>query len=40
MRRIALILMLGIGLAHAEPNRPADDIERFLSDREIGRAHV
>jgi cell wall-associated NlpC family hydrolase len=33
MRRIALILMLGIGLAHAEPNRPADDIERFLSDR-------
>ena len=33
MRRIALILMLGISLAHAEPNRPADDIERFLSDR-------
>ena len=35
MRRFALILMLGSCLAHAEPNRPADDIERFLTDRGV-----
>jgi cell wall-associated NlpC family hydrolase len=33
MRSCALILTLALGCAHADPVKPTDDIERFLSDR-------
>lgn len=33
MRKIGLILLLSVCAAHADPPRPADDIERFLAER-------
>jgi cell wall-associated NlpC family hydrolase len=33
MRKLAFIFLVAASLAQAEPVRPADDIERFLSDR-------
>ncbi len=33
MRNIGLILLFAVVAAHAEPQRPADDIERFLAER-------
>ncbi len=33
MLKIGLILLLSVSAAHADPTRPADDIERFLAER-------
>jgi cell wall-associated NlpC family hydrolase len=33
MRKIGLILLVAVWSAQAEPQRPADDIERFLAER-------